>query len=187
MQNPRLAGRYAKSLMDIAVEQNSVEQLYTDAQSLSGMFSSSAELVSVVKSPIIKGDKKVAIFNALIGGKVNIVMEKFINLIIEKGREPFLPEIMTSFASLYKQRNNIMPVRLTTAHPLDEATKAALIEKITSQLGGAKVDLEVVVDEALVGGFVLEANNKLFDASVARDLRDIRKQFLQNIYIPNIR
>jgi F-type H+-transporting ATPase subunit delta len=187
MQNPRLAGRYAKSLMDIAVEQNAVEQLYTDAQGLAAMFNSSAELVTVVKSPIIKGDKKTAIFNALIGGKVNVIMDKFINLIIDKGREPFLPEIMASFISLYKVRNNIVPVKLTTAHPLDDASKTALADKITKQLGGAKVDLQLIVDEALVGGFVLEANNKLFDASVARDLRDIKKQFLQNIYIPNIR
>jgi F-type H+-transporting ATPase subunit delta len=47
--------------------------------------------------------------------------------------------------------------------------------------------LKTKVDNDLIGGFVLEANNNLFDASISRDLKDIKKQFLQNLYIPDIR
>jgi F-type H+-transporting ATPase subunit delta len=186
MQNPRLAARYAKSLMDIAKEQNAVEAVYNDVQGMHNMFASSADLVNLVKSPIIKADAKQKVFNTLIGGKVNVVTEQFMHLVIGKGREYFLPEVMESFIALYKIDNDITTVTLTTAHALDAATQANLLEKISAQLQGKKIDLKNKVNESLIGGFVLESNNNLFDASIARDLKDIKKQFLENTYVPKM-
>jgi F-type H+-transporting ATPase subunit delta len=187
MRNPRLSGRYAKSLMDIAVEQNAVESIYQDMLGLQKLFAESKELVSVMHSPIIPADKKQAIVKAIIGGKANPITEQFITLLTTKAREYFLPEIATTFIAQYKELNQINTVQLTTAHELDEATKASLIASISAQLQGKKLDLITKVDEKLIGGFVLESNNNLFDASIAKDLKDIQKQFLQNIYIPSLR
>jgi F-type H+-transporting ATPase subunit delta len=186
MQNPRLASRYAKSLMDIAREQNAIEPVYQDALGLQKMFASSAELTTLVKSPVVKADKKQNVFKALIGGKVHVVTEQFFHLVIGKGREYFLPEVMESFIVQYKALNKITTVHLTTAIALDEAAKANLLEKIGAQLQGMTIDLHTTVDESLIGGFVLESNNNLFDASIARDLKDIKKQFLENTYVPKM-
>ena len=83
--------------------------------------------------------------------------------------------------------HQINTVKLTTAHPLDENTKATILANIQQQLVGKIIDLQINIDEKLIGGFVLESNNTLFDASIARDLKDIQKQFLQNIYVPALR
>jgi F-type H+-transporting ATPase subunit delta len=187
MQNPRLAERYAKSLMDIAQEQNVVASIYEDMCSLQAMFASSKDLTSLVNSPIIKADKKQAIFSALLHGKVNPITEKFIVLITNKTREQFLPEITNSFIQQYKNLNQINTVKLTTATALDENTKQTILAKISEQLQGKKIDLQTSVDESIIGGFLLESNNTLFDASIARDLKDIHKQFMQNIYIPSLK
>jgi F-type H+-transporting ATPase subunit delta len=187
MQNPRLAARYAKSLIDIAVEQSKLDVMYDDMKGLQQVCESSAEFVQLMKSPIVKGGQKTAVVKAIIGGKIDNVTESFINLIISKGREFFLPEIIVAFISQYKERNQITDVLLTTAESLDEATHADLVVKIASQLNGKKIDLKTKIDTSLIGGFMLEANNNLFDASILRDLNDIKKQFLQNLYIPDIR
>ena len=187
MRNPRLANRYAKSLMDIAVEQNAVEPIYNDMLGLQKLFAENRELVTLMHSPIIPADKKQAVMNQIIGGKVNPITEKFIVLLTTKAREYFLPEIATTFISQYKTLNQINTVQLTTAHELDAAAKESLIASITSQFNGKKLDLITKVDESLIGGFVLESNNNLFDASIARDLKDIQKQFLQNIYVPSLK
>jgi len=187
MQNPRLASRYAKSLMDIAVEQNAVEPIYQDMLSMQQIFDGNRDLVAMVHSPIITTDKKQSIFKSIVGGKVNTITEQFINLICDKKREYFLPEIVTSFIAQYKVSHQINTVKLTTAHPLDENTKATILANIQHQLVGKIIDLQINIDEKLIGGFVLESNNTLFDASIARDLKDIQKQFLQNIYVPALR
>ncbi len=187
MQNPRLAARYAKSLMDIAIEQGKLDALYADMQGIHQMCQSSSELVSMLKSPIVNADLKNKTMKALLETKVDGVTMSFIKLIITKGREFFLPEIVTSFIALYKKHNKINEVLLTTAEPMDEAIKSALLSKIQQQFQGMTIDLTTVVNEKLIGGFLLESNNTLFDASILRDLNDIKKQFLKNEYVPDIR
>ena len=111
----------------------------------------------------------------------------FVNLVINKKRDFFLPEILVAFQDLYKEQNNIATVKLTVAHDLDEAVKQKLVDAIKSQLTGKEIDLHMDVKESLIGGFVLESNNKMFDASISRDLKDIKDQFLKNIYVPKIK
>jgi F-type H+-transporting ATPase subunit delta len=187
MQNPRLAGRYAKSLVDLALEQGKLDVIYGDMQGLQHICNSSAEFVQLIKSPIVKADKKQSIIKAVTSGKVDVMTDGFINLVIDKGREFFLPEIITSFIAIYKEKNNINDVVLTTSEPIEDELKQALEAKIAQQLQGKKIELKTLVNPALIGGFVLEANNNLFDASILRDLNDIKKQFLKNEYVPDIR
>lgn len=187
MQNPRLAARYAKSLKDIALEQGSLDSIYEDMKGIHEICETSSEFVSLMKSPIVKSETKNAISTAIFEGKVNAVTFSFIKLIISKGREFFLPEIASSFIMLYKEHNKINDVLLTTAHPLDEAMLGELKSNIEQQFQGMTIALSTKTDDSLIGGFLLEANNTLFDASILRDLRDIKKHFTKNEYVPNIR
>lgn len=187
MLNPRLAARYAKSLMDISLEQNKLDVIYNDMLGLKSVFSQSRDFVMLMKSPIVKADAKYTVVKAITEGKIDAVTEGFIKLIISKGREFFLQEIVNAFISQYKVHNKINDVKLTTAMPLDEEMKSALNTKISAQFQDMTIDLSTHVDEELLGGFILEANNNVFDASIIRDLNDIKKQFLKNEYIPDIR
>ena len=92
--------------------------------------------------------------------------------------------------SNYPQYNNIKgihKVKLTTAFVATEELKNTVIAKLKSEAGLKQVELELAINEELVGGFVLEYDNKLVDASILRDLKDITKQFKQNVYLYNIR
>jgi F-type H+-transporting ATPase subunit delta len=95
MRNTRVAKRYAKALMDMAVETNQVEAIKHDVDQL--RMATTGELDRVLKSPIIRQDKKQAIFTAIFGGKLNQLTELFFKLLIEKGREVGLPEILDAF------------------------------------------------------------------------------------------
>lgn len=78
-------------------------------------------------------------------------------------------------------------MKLTTAAPASEEVKAAIIAKVKADAGLANVELVTEVKESIIGGFQLEYKGNLIDASIARDLRDIQKQFQKNIYVQNIR
>ena len=186
MQNPRLAARYAKSLMDIAIENSKLDTMYNDMLGLDAICNDSKDFVSMMKSPIVTASTKQNVIKAIIEGKVDDITFKFIQLIIVKGREFFLPEIISTFISQYKKHNNINEVLLTTSEPMDEEMKTKLVQSIQKQFIGT-IDLKTKVDSSIIGGFILEANNNLFDASILRDLNDIKKQFLTNIYVPDIR
>lgn len=186
MQNPRLASRYAKSLLDLAVEQNNVEDTLKDVQVLNSICTESKEFANVLRSPVIKGDKKLSIINAVIGEKLHPLMQAFIKLLVAKGRESKLPEILSAFISQYKEKNNIKTIVVKTAVPMVDDVKEAIRRKVKEALPEAQIDMKEEVNPDLIGGFVLQMDDKLFDASVRRDLNDIKAQFLQNMYVSSI-
>ena len=187
MQNPRLAERYAKSLMDIAMEQGKLDAIYADMQQVNAVCQGSREFLNLMKSPVVKGEDKNKVLEAVLSKQTDPVTLAFTRLIVHKGREFYLPEIAHAFINQYKAHNNITDVLLTTAEPLADEILATLKERIQQQLPGKTIELTSKIDNSLIGGFLLEANNNLFDASILRDLKDIKKQFLKNEYVPNIR
>lgn len=186
MQNPRLASRYAKSLVDLAAEKDQLEAVRADMQMLQQIVRSNRDVTNLLKSPIIKPDKKQKILAAIFENRISAITAAFINLLVIKGRESNLPEITTEFERQYNQLKNISKVKITTAVPIDAATLGAIRQKVEAGTD-KKIELETVVEPDLIGGFVLETEDRLYDASVLRDLKDIRKQFTQNIYTPNIK
>jgi len=187
MPNPRLASRYAKSLVDLALEKGELEKIFADMQWLQQVIRESREFANLLRSPIIKGDKKEKIVEAIIGSRVTNITSLFIRLLIAKGRENNLAEIITSFISQYKEHKNIYPVKLTTATPINENLKKAIIDQIKKTSDMQNIELEAVVNEDLIGGFVLEAGDKLVDASIAYDLKQIARQFENNDFIYKLR
>ena len=187
MPNPRLASRYAKSLIDLALERGELEKIFEDMQWLQQVIKGSPDFANLLRSPIIKGDKKEKIVEAIIANRVTNITSLFIRLLIAKGRESSLPEMITSFISQYKEHKNIHPVKLTTATPINENLKKAIIDQIKKTSDMQNIELEAVVNENLIGGFVLEAGDKLVDASIAYDLKQIARQFENNDFIYKIR
>jgi len=187
MQNPRLAARYAKSLLDIALEQNQVDATLNDIRLLDKVSMDSRDFVNVLRSPIINADKKQAIIEAVLGSKLAPLTKAFVTLLVKKGREGNLPEIAKAFINQYKEMKGIKTVKLTTAVPASDALKNKILERATASLNNAQVELLETVNPDILGGFVLEMDDKLFDASIRRDLNDVRNQFLNNIYVSQIR
>lgn len=186
MQNPRLATRYAKSLIDLAVEQKQLEAVYADMQYIQALCKISRDFTNVLRSPIIKADKKQAIVDAVIKNKISALTIAFIQLIIKKSREYFLPEIAEAFVEQYNIIKNIHTVKLTTAVAIGEDIKKSIQQKIQQETALQNIQLEEQVKEELLGGFVLEFNNNLVDASILRDLKDVKKQFMDNVYVQKI-
>ncbi|MCU0334750.1 MAG: ATP synthase F1 subunit delta [Chitinophagaceae bacterium] len=187
MQNPRLAARYAKSLIDIAVEQNQLEEVKAEVDRFIGFAKVSPEFRTLFKSPIISSDKKLAILAALNKGQGHPILSGFIRLLVSKGREKVVNEILDAFIQQYETLKGIHRVKITTAQPLAADVKASLLSKIKTDTGIDKVELTELVKEEIIGGFILEYDNKRVDASIQRDLRDVKRQFLSNDYIFNIR
>jgi len=187
MLNPRLAGRYAKSLIDLSQERSQLEVVYRDMQYLQAVCKASREFVVLLKSPVIPIDKKVKALKAVTEGKISELTGAFNTLLINKNREFYLPEIVDAFIGQYNAIKGIHKVKLTTAAPVSDEVKNSIVGKITKETSLDKIELESVVNEDIVGGFILEFENNLVDASIRRDLRDLKTQFDKNIYVRQIR
>lgn len=188
MKNPRLASRYAKSLLDLATEQSQLDAVLQDMRYLAALTKESRDFTNMLRSPIIKADKKHHILAAVFGSdRISKLTSAFIKLLINKGREAYLPEITSSFILQYKELKHIKTLKLTSAAALNENVKQAIVAKVAQQLQNNQIELEEKINPELLGGFVLEMDDKLFDASIRRDLNDVKHQFSKNIYISQIR
>lgn len=187
MPNPRLAARYAKSLIDLSIERGQLEKVFADMQWLQSVCKVSREFINVLRSPIINSDKKEKIIDAVTSGKIGELAVAFTRLLIQKGRESHLPEIITAFISQYKEYKHIYTIKLTTAVPVSDELKEAIVKQIQSVSEMQNIELETEVKPELIGGFMLQAGDQLVDASIAYDLKVIAKQFENNDFIYKIR
>ncbi|MBI5856476.1 MAG: ATP synthase F1 subunit delta [Sphingobacteriales bacterium] len=187
MPNPRLANRYAKSLLGLAVEKGQLEKVFADMQWLQAVCKSNRDFINLLRSPVIKGDKKIRILDIVTGGRISDLTAAFNRLLVNKTRESHLPEIITAFIRQYKQHMNIHTVKLTTAVPVSDGVKNEIMNHIRNTSDMKNIELETSVNENLIGGFVLQSGDKLVDGSIAYDLKTIASQFENNDFIYKVR
>lgn len=187
MNNPRLATRYAKSMVDLAVEQNQLDIVCNDMKLILSICKTNPDFVAVLRSPIIKPPAKVKIIESITKERVSSLTTAFIKLLIVKIREINLPEIAAAFIDQYNTINNIQKIRITTAVKISDTLRDAILSQIKANTTSSSIDLETAVNSSLIGGFVLETKDKILDASILKDLKDVGKQFLNNDYLHRIR
>lgn len=177
MSISRIADRYAKSLLDLAIEGGKIETILEDIQGFESTLES-RELQLLIKSPIVSKSDKGAIFKTLFAGKFDDLTMMFFEVILRKGREEYLPEIAADFIKQYKSYKGITDVVLTTASSVSDSLMAEIRAKLLSSSATAQeVSIETKVDENIIGGFVLEIGDKLYDNSIAHKLGELKKQF----------
>jgi len=182
MSASRIAQRYAKSLIQQSLEMGNIDAVKADVDSLMQLFDTK-EFELMVKSPIINADKKKNIFKTIIGGKVDILTEKFVEILINKGREAYLPGVVDAFDEQYDELKKRSKVAITTATPVDEGMLAELKTKIIeSKVTHPDVVLSNEVNDDIIGGFVLDIADRQYDASVRGQLEQLKKTFSDDSY-----
>jgi F-type H+-transporting ATPase subunit delta len=187
MNNPRLAKRYAKSLIDIAIELKQLDPVHNDIVFLKSVTEKSREFVLMLNSPIIKADKKYKVIQAITDGKISKITGTFLKLLCNKGRESNLPGVITSFIEQYNSIIGLHNAKLTTASPISKELADSFISKIKTSTSYKNVHLETAVDENIIGGFILQMEGKLIDNSILRNLNDVKKEFANNDYMHKLR
>jgi F-type H+-transporting ATPase subunit delta len=180
MAEIKVARRYAKSLMDLGREQGVLEGLYADMNLLLETVKSSKGLANMLRNPIINTYKKDAVLSELFGSRMNKVTLAFLKIITRKSREFYLVDIARSFISMYNESKGVRTAKVITAVQLDEDLRSQLREIVSSETGG-KVEMTETIDKNILGGFILRWDDKQLDASVQKQLSDLRKEFSKNI------
>jgi F-type H+-transporting ATPase subunit delta len=168
--------RYAKALYRFAAQTDVQLKLYNEIRVVLKNIDLYPSFRSTMLNPIFKVNEKKALIMKAFGINISEKLNRFVDLIIENKRESLLPEILIRFVDYYRESNNILSSKLITSVAVDKKTYDrlfAMVERITS----AKIEMEVMVDASILGGFILEVDSMRWEASIANELEKIRSKF----------
>ncbi|MFN3782836.1 MAG: ATP synthase F1 subunit delta [Spirosomataceae bacterium] len=176
MSQSIVAYRYAKSLIDLATETGVINEVNKDMDLFISVCQENDQLVAVLKNPIVRHSKKLAILKALFLGKVHDVTFSIFTILTKKNRESYILSIAQEFRKLYNLKNNIQVATVSTVEPLSDTQKSEFISKIAQALN-KEIILNEKIDSSLIGGYVLTVNDTQIDTSVKKRLADMRLSF----------
>jgi F-type H+-transporting ATPase subunit delta len=177
MNESQISVRYAKALFQSASEQQILDEIYKDMEVLS----STCQLEDfqyMLVVPTLQPSQKIKLMGQIFENHFSKISISMINLVIKNKRETYLPGIARYFRDLYRKEKGVRTATLLTAQAVDEVTMNR-IRKLIKKAYDAEVELTASVDGELIGGFMLTIEDKRYDASVASNLRKLKKQLLQ--------
>lgn len=182
MRKTRIGSRYAKALFELTLEKDILEKVNKDMGLISNTIKENKDLKILLRSPVIKSYKKESIIKAIFKNKIEDISLHFTLIIIRKNREEYIDSIVEEFKELYKKYKNITTTYLKTAIKIDEDIRKKVIKLLQEQTKG-EIELNEIVNKELIGGFVLTYGPYQYDASIAKQIADLKKDFRLNLYI----
>jgi len=177
--------RYAKALFLEAEEHQEAEQILSDVDRITRALDDHPELKLALMDPVIHTSQKQNIIQGIFHEHISSLMLRFIQLVLRNRREAYLENIFRNYRDIFNEKRGIKTVRLTTALKLGDREKEDVKQLIRSAFDARKVDFREDVDYRIMGGFIIQVEDQLLDASVRRQLEMIRKTLFNKDYSIN--
>jgi F-type H+-transporting ATPase subunit delta len=170
-----LTRRYAKALVEIAVEEKAVEAYGDELAGVKEVLSREELLCQLLDSPTLDLEKKKAMLADLCKVlELSEGMGKFLGLLLSKGRLRYLGQIEDSYRNQADELSGILSAKITAASELDDVQQQAIATSLEKQTG-KQVAVSVEIDADLIGGLQAEIGGRLFDGSVKAQLKRIEE------------
>lgn len=178
MAGERAAIRYAKAVLSLATDNNIAEAVNTDMELINNTVAQSKDLKDMLYSPVISASiKKSALLEIFKG--INQATVNLIDTLITNKRVDLLPHVASKFITLFEQQKGSQIATVTTAVPLTEALEAKVLAKV-KELTGKDAAIKNIVDESILGGFILRVGDTQYNASIADQLSKLKREFTIN-------
>jgi F-type H+-transporting ATPase subunit delta len=180
MSDSRIAYRYALAVLGVAEETHKLDVVFNDFGLIEKLLTEVREFSLFLKSPVIRSLKKKHVLNELLKPRVSDLSLAFVLLLTTKDRENLLLDVIREFYKLRDKRLGILQVMAHTAVPFTPPQKEQLVSKLAA-VTKKNVQIEYVVDSSLRGGFTVQFEDTVWDASVKRQLELIEQRFIEGV------
>jgi ATP synthase F1 delta subunit len=169
-----IAAVYARSLFEVAQEQNKLDVVREQLGQFADALNDNRELQVFFFSPYFSTAEKQDGLDRAVSDAEPILVN-FLKLLIENHRSPVIFRVRRVVDELWQEENKLLPVQVTSAVELDQATVRQIGDRIAEQTG-RRVELSASVEPDILGGLVVRVGNSILDASIRNRLEQLRKQ-----------
>lgn len=164
---------YAKALFEIAKDKKMTSEVKTDMMSILTSVQGSVELKDLISNPTVAKADKTRILTSIFGSKVKSETLGLLSLMIQKGRIGQLASVCESFIDMANKESNTVAVKITTATQISDDMQHQIAAKV---LKDSKFEIEAIIDPTIIGGYVLEFDNKMVDQSISGKIAAFKNQ-----------
>lgn len=175
MVHSRSAVRYAKAILDVAIEKGNADDVNKDMKYISTAIADNEELKRFLENPIYKADAKLDALKEIFQDSTEETKSLF-GLLLQNKRFENLEAIAVKFAELYDQYKGVEVAYVTTATALTPELETKVLSKI-KELTNKEVTIENIVNPEIVGGFIIRIGDKQFNASISDKLSQLKREF----------
>lgn len=177
MSEIRMSSRYANVLLHLAIKKNVLDDLYNNMKLLRSVLLENKNFLLVLKNPFISSDKKKKVFDSIFLNKFNDLMFSFFDLLILRGREIYIFDIIENFLLKYNKYCLIKDVKIITTFKLSDSLKGKFKNVVKKITFCNKVNVIEYIDSSLIGGYILIIDDKKIDESIKNKLRILKLNF----------
>ncbi len=178
MDANRISVRYAKAVYEFALEKGEESRLYEEMKVLEGHFKTFQSMKGALDDPTISIEEKEKVLITAAGISVSESYKRLLALILEHKRENYIYPIALMYQVYYRKQKGIVITKLTTSDAVSSEIKEK-ISNIVADETKEKVDMISITDPSIIGGFVLELEDKRLDASVKNQLIKMKQQLIE--------
>jgi len=176
----RVARRYAEAALELAEEQKQGERLAEDLEILQKAIKESREFLAMLKSPVISKEKKRAVLTETFKPRFGALSFNFLSMILDKGREDLLGDIIGEYFKLRDDRLGIVTLDVRAATELSKSQQQAIVQRF-EEITQKKIRVAFSIDKQLKGGFVARVGDTVYDGSIQRQLELLRDRFAEGV------
>jgi F-type H+-transporting ATPase subunit delta len=175
MMERGVALRYATALFNSALKSGLVDDVHEEMTTLKNVLEENITFFNFLLSPQIRTENKQELIDATLKGSASDLFVRFLHLLVEKKRMPFIKDITEEYHHLYEKHKGVIEARVITAVPLDETTERKVIDKLQAE---TKKEIRVVsvVDPGIIGGMIIKLEDRIIDGSIRFRLEKLRRE-----------
>lgn len=179
LSREEIAARYGAALFGFAQDQNALDDIHEEMAALDQAVNSNPQLIALLSDPITKSTEKKAVL-AAISKPFSAAVKEFLSLLLAYDRFVDLSDIIQRFNKLYDQDKGIARGTVITAVKLDQEQLNHLQDAYAKKYHLNALRLENKVDSSILGGVILQVEDRVIDGSVKKRLDKIRVQLMSN-------
>ena len=169
-----MAGRYAAALFELAKEQKQLDQVERDVAAFLAMLEVSADLVRLVRSPVISAQAQARALEAILAkAGISGFTGNFLKLIVRNRRLFAVADMLKAFQSLLARERGEVSADVASAHPLSPEQMQVLSDSLKTSIG-KNVQIRTRVDPNLLGGLIVKVGSKMVDSSLRTKLNNLK-------------